>query len=112
MVMAFGLACSAGGSTLFSPFAGRGEKDNTVLQDVKIKLGAEKLVGRGILADASSLDLGAGEIVLADYYSGAAKIQYGMGKVMLEGRMRGRCKLDCGWYAFRASCCPLPGLKP
>lgn len=72
-------------------------------KDVKIKLGAGKLVGRGILADASTLDLGAGEIVLADYYSGAAKIKCGMGKIMLEGQMRGRCKLDCGMGEIAAS---------
>lgn len=72
-------------------------------KDVKIKLGAGKLVGRGILTDASTLDLGAGEIVLADYYSGAAKIKCGMGKVMLEGQMRGRCKLDCGMGEIAAS---------
>ena len=71
--------------------------------DVKIKLGAGKLVGRGILTDSSSLDLGAGEIVLADYYSGDAKIKCGMGKVMLEGQMRGRCKLDCGMGEIAAS---------
>ena len=72
-------------------------------KDVKIKLGAGKLVGRGILTDSSSLDLGAGEIVLADYYSGDAKIKCGMGKVMLEGQMRGRCKLDCGMGEIAAS---------
>lgn len=72
-------------------------------KDVKIKLGAGKLVGRGILADASTLNLGAGEIVLADYYSGAAKIKCGMGKIMLEGQMRGRCKLDCGMGEIAAS---------
>ena len=72
-------------------------------KDVKIKLGAGKLVGRGILTDASSLDLGAGEIILADYYSGAAKVKCGMGKVMLEGQLRGRCKLDCGMGEIAAS---------
>ena len=72
-------------------------------KDVKINLGAGKLVGRGILTDASSLDLGAGEIILADYYSGAAKVKCGMGKVMLEGQLRGRCKLDCGMGEIAAS---------
>lgn len=72
-------------------------------RDVKIKLGAGKLVGRGILAETSRLDLGAGEVVLADYYSGPAKINCGMGKVLLEGRLTGKCKLDCGMGEIAAS---------
>lgn len=72
-------------------------------RDVKIKLGAGKLVGRGILAETSCLDLGAGEVILADYYSGPAKIKCGMGKVMLEGRLTGKCKLDCGMGEIAAS---------
>lgn len=71
--------------------------------NVKIRLGAGRLVGKGIIADTSDIDLGAGELVVADYHSGPAKIKCGMGKIMLEGSMWGKCKLDCGMGEIAAS---------
>lgn len=72
-------------------------------KNVKIKIGAGKLVGQGISTDTSLLDIGAGEIVLADLDSGPSIVKGGMGKVMLEGRVLGKCKFDCGMGEIAAS---------